>query len=159
MKLWKYIHLESDYKTVLRPHAFKTPIVWADNQPDSDYAELTGLELQAYLVDLEKSNYPARKASGSDYSDYMNARLVVLRKGLPEPLKDVVCGYIYDMTNATRIEITEGLWISAKREADKMVPNASLQDLIDQHTLPINQENLIQEIKDKISTSIIELYQ
>ena len=159
MKLWKYIHVSEDGKTVPINRSYKTPFVWAAVSPDEDYIEVTGVEYQSKLVSIEKSGYLERENQGKDYARYMDARLIVLGKSIPdEYISELVRSKIDGMFKQTRFYLSVGRWFSAKREIEIVEPNQSLESLIINYSLPINQHGLIQEIKDRIELAINELY-
>lgn len=163
MKLYKYIHVEGDGATVPVEFDYKEPFVWSGIPPGDDYTEVEGLELQSKMISREKSGYPERLKIGIDYADYMNARLIVLRKlllsnGLPLELVKTIVRALRLLTESTRVQISSGLWVSAEDEADTMITDNNLQALITQYTLPIDQAEIISEIKAKIQKSLMDLY-
>lgn len=158
MKLFKYIHLLADGKSVPIDKPYKEPFVWSELNVLDQYIEVTGFELENYLIDKESKEYYERKKQGEEYSNIMNARLVLLRKKLPASLSGLVCSRIREITNSVRIELSAGLWFSAYDEAQGMQESEELQGIIDNYNLPINQAGLIQEIKDRINKAIAELY-
>ena len=156
MKKWKYTYYDEEAGQVPIDKPYKEPFIWSDTQPDADYVDVTTEEES---IIYEAGNYPERRRQGVEFSDVMNARLVILGKGIAdEELRGTVRKYLYEMFKHTRLEVFEGLWISAKREIEKVKPNPVLQSLVYQYDLPVNQEALIQEITARIDIAINDLY-
>jgi len=153
---WKYIYYDEENGHVPSNHPYKEPYIWSETQPESEYENVT---TEADLVEKEAILYPERRSQGVIFSDIMNARLIVLGMGIPDKkLRSTVRKHLYKMFRKTRLEVFEGLWISAQREIDDVKPNPVLQSLIDQYELPVNQESLIEEIKTKIDEAVDALY-
>ncbi len=112
---------------------------------------------------FEAQKYNERRKQGREYSDMMNARLVLISKelqqgGVPDNIIKEVRTRIINITHATRLEITEGLWKSALDRANEMVSDRELQAIIDSYQLPIDQNNLIIEIQQRCEKAVNELY-
>ena len=159
MKLWKYTHVLSDYKTVPIAHPYKTPLIFAETQPDADYLEVTGQEYEDYMVIYEKAKYDEREAQGKAYARYLDARTLSFCKTIiDQAVKQQLVAYIDDMFNAVVIQLALGRWFSAKFEIDKVTLNPDLATLITDNSLTLDQQALIDEVKDRINTAISELY-
>ena len=159
MKLWRYIHLSNDDKTIPLSQEYKKPFIWSEINPDEDYIEVVGEYYENKLIELEKANYQERELQGKDYSNLMDARLIVLGKAIPNAeLSNSVRALIDQMFHNARFQVSLGRWISAKREVEVVTENSTLQSLIETYDLPINQSALIQEVKDRINLAIEQLY-
>lgn len=130
-------------------------IVYSDTQP-SGFSLITDVNEVIYL---QRELYKERRRQGLEYSDTMDARLIVLGNGIPNAvLSEQVRSILDIMFNNARYETSLGRWVSAKREIDIVQENETLEYLINTYSLPINQAGLIQEVKDRINLAIEELY-
>jgi len=154
---WKYIHYDESLGHVPIGVDYKEPYIWSPQSPGTDYENVTTEE---EAISHEASMYEIRRSQGVYFSDIMNARLILIGQIIPDKiLRKTVRSYVYDMFKLTRLEVFEGLWISAQREIEKVKPNPVLQALIDDNDLPIYQEELISEISSRIDLAIEELYE
>jgi len=155
-KLWRYKGYDPDSRRIKEGFEYKTPEIFISLQPDEDYEDVTTEE---YLISREANKYSIRETIGKEYAGIMDARLIILGNLIPLPfLSEQVRSLIDTLFKGTRDYLYTGRWISARREIDKVVPDENLKTLISQFGLPINQELLIQEIKDYINLQIEELY-
>lgn len=159
MELYKYKYVEADGKTVLKPNVYKTPFIWSEEAPDNDYELASTEEKSNYVIKTETSNYQERKRLGTEYSNIMDARLILLGKSIPDAtLSELIRSEVDDLFNASRFQVSLGRWISAKREIYKVVPSSTLQHAIDTYSIPLDQDVLIQEVKNYIDQKVVELY-
>ena len=145
-RLWRYKGYDPDARRLKKGFEYKSPEIFTLESPGEDYEDVT---TEQFLIEKEASSYPGRKIIGNAYVDRMDARLVLLGRAIPnKALSESVRAIIDGMFKGTRDYISIGRFKSADREIDKVDPNENLQMLVDQFQLPIDQEALIQEIKD-----------
>jgi len=156
MKQFRYKHYNVETDSIPMGVDYKEPEVWAEEAPDSDYIDVTTEE--SYIL-YEKGRYIEREEQGHEYSNLMDARLVVLGNMIPNSgLSETVRNLIDEMLAPSRVLVSSGRWMSAKRQMSLVSESAELQGLIDAYSLPVDQEELIKEINDRIDLAILELY-
>ena len=156
MYTWRYIGYDPESRRIKEGFEYKNPEIDSLTQPDEDYVNITTPEL---LIDKQVQKYPERERVGKEYSNFMDARLIILGESIPdENLSEAVRSEIDTLFTSTRFEISLGRWISARREVQLVQESEGLQMMIDTFSLPIDQKGLIQEVKDYIELQIENLY-
>ena len=156
MYTWRYIGYDPESRRIKEGFEYKNPEIDSLTQPDEDYVNITTPEL---LIDKQVQKYPERERVGKEYSNFMDARLIILGESIPdENLSEAVRSEIDTLFTSTRFEISLGRWISARREVQLVQESEGLQMMIDTFSFPIDQKGLIQEVKDYIELQIENLY-
>lgn len=159
MKLqWRYKYYNPSTGRIEEGKEHKVVEVWSETQPSDDYEMIM---TPSSFISKNKEDYSERERQGIDYSRYMDARLLFLKTQIPnEELSDSIRGMLDDIFNKTRLEVHAGRWHSAKRESLKIVFNNDLENIINTYGMSrlINQQGLIDEVKNRIDLAILELY-
>lgn len=125
MTLWKYIHLESDNKTVPIDKVYKEPYVWSVIAPDSDYLEATAQEIQDTAILQEVVVIEKRKKDGilAYEKALAKMRLGRLQNSIPHETYRL---NVYVPMDEVIDSVNKGSWIDAYEFLNLVTPNTYL---------------------------------
>ena len=129
MKLWRYINLLDDHKTVHIDKVYKEPFIWSVDSPGADYLEADANTTKSKAVMREVLLIDLRKSDGiSAYKEALaSMRLGRLKNNIPHETYRL---NVYVPMNNVVNSINNGSWIDAYEFINTVTSNAYLTNQI-----------------------------